>query len=382
MAVWGAGTQIGSYEIVDTLGHGGMGKVFRVRHLITNRIEAMKILLSASDTSHEQRERFYREIRVLATLNHPNIAGLHTAFYHEDQLVMVMEYVEGKDIGHKLSSGIALEQALDFAREILNALEYAHGLGVVHRDIKPSNIMVTPNCHIKLLDFGLALSGYETQLTSPGGVVGSMHYISPEQIAGESADARSDLYAVGITVYEMITGKLPIDGASYAQIIANHLQHIPTPPSHINAQIPEALSDAVMKCLAKDKHKRWQSASEFRSALDVAQIGSGARMLVTGTMADVRSVANSPAVSPNPASSNPASSSRDEVLQPEVLHEIATRLASHVGPIANVLVKRASSHTQNLRELCELVALEIDSAEARKSFLTSIQGRLRDIGRV
>jgi serine/threonine-protein kinase len=371
---WAPGTRIGNYEIVGVLGHGGMGRVFRVRHLITNRIEAMKILLSASETSNDLLERFNREIRVLATLNHPNIAGLHTAFYHDDQLVMVMECVEGTDLGHQLNSGINLEQALDFARQILGALEYAHSHGVIHRDIKPSNIMVTPSCRIKLLDFGLAISSPDTRLTLAGGVVGSMHYISPEQISGEPADARSDLYAVGITLYEMITGRLPIEGVSYPQIIANHLQHIPVPPSSINPQVPEALSAAVMKALAKDKRERWQSATEFRSALDAAQLGEASRLWVTKTITD------GPVASPGHEPARLSDPPKTGVHQPEVLGEIARRLASHVGPIATILVKRASSNAHDVRELCDLVAKEIESPEARKSFLNSIQGQLRASG--
>ena len=378
MSLWSPGTQIGSYEIVDLLGHGGMGKVFRVRHLITNRIEAMKILASASEPSIEMRERFNREIRVLATLDHPNIAGLHTAFYHDDRLVMVMEYLEGMDLGHQLSLGITLGQAIDFTCQILGALEYAHSLGVIHRDIKPSNVMIIAGSRIKLLDFGLALAGPDTQLTSPGGIVGSMHYISPEQISGEAADARSDLYAVGITLYEMITGKLPIDGGGYAQIIVNHLQHIPPPPAQINPQVPEALSAAVMKALAKDRRQRWQNASDFRLALEAAPLRDASCLLITKSGAGIGPVANPVA---NPASpSNPSAVAGAGVHQPEVLNDIALHLASHVGPIANILVKRASSNTHDLRELCEVVAQEIESPQARKNFLNSIQGRLRASG--
>jgi serine/threonine-protein kinase len=376
---WARGTQIGSYEVVDVLGHGGMGEVYRVRHLITDRIEAMKVLVSASE-SVELRERFNREIRVLGTLNHPNIAGLHTAFYHENQLIMVMEYVEGEDLGRRLNSGFTLQQSLDIASQILAALEYAHSLGVVHRDIKPSNIMLTPGGRIKLLDFGLALCGPDTRLTSAGGVVGSMHYISPEQISGEPADARSDLYAVGITLYEMLTGRLPIEGASYAQIIANHLQHLPAPPSSINPQVGEALSAVVIKALAKDKTQRWQSASEFRLALQAAYAADPAQAEAGLPLAVQRAVPPSPtnAVAPNAAAPNAAV--QGGVHNPQVLNEIALRLASHVGPIANILVKRASSSAHDVRDLCELVAREIESPEARKKFLSSIQGHLRASG--
>ena len=375
MASWSPGTQVGSYEIVGLLGHGGMGKVFRVRHLITGRTEAMKILVSSQEAGKETLERFNREIRVLATLNHPGIATLHTAFYHEEHLVMVMEYVDGIDLSRQLTAGISLGQALDFTRQILRALEYAHSLGIVHRDIKPSNIMVTPGSRIKLLDFGLAMNSLDTRLTNAGGFVGSMHYVSPEQISGEAEDARSDLYAMGIMVYEMITGRLPIDGKSYAQIIAQHLQHIPTPPAQVNPQVPEALSSAVMKALAKNKLQRWQSAAEFLSALDEAQLQIGNAVIGDRTRLEPISVVRREA---QPASQS--SGMKSAVHSPEALKEIARNLASHVGPIAGILVKRASSNAHDLRELCDLVADEIDSPEARQKFLKSVQGQLRASG--
>jgi serine/threonine-protein kinase len=377
MASWSPGTQVGSYEIVDLLGHGGMGKVFRVRHLITGRTEAMKILVSSQEASKEMLERFNREIRVLATLNHPGIATLHTAFYHEDHLVMVMEYVDGIDLSRQLAAGISLGQSVDFTRQILRALEYAHSLGIVHRDIKPSNIMVTPGSRIKLLDFGLALNSLDTRLTNAGGFVGSMHYVSPEQISGEAEDARSDLYAMGIMVYEMITGRLPIDGKSYAQIIAQHLQHIPTPPSQVNPQVPEELSAAVMKALAKNKRERWQSAAEFLSALDGAQLQTGATVPPIG---DRTTLAPTPVVRSEVQPASQSSGMKSAVHPPEALKEIARNLASHVGPIAGILVKRASSNAHDLRELCDLVADEIDSPEARQKFLKSVQGQLRASG--
>src|SRR6185437_3347306 len=145
-----------------------------------------------------------------ATLQHPNIATLHTAFRHEEQLVMVMECVEGEDLGRRLPAGLTLEESL----------RYAHGRGIVHRDIKPSNIMITPQGEVKLLDFGLALGGLalggaDQRLTTTGALVGSMHYIAPEHISGEPHDARSDIYAVGVTLYEMITGRLPIEGTTH-----------------------------------------------------------------------------------------------------------------------------------------------------------------------
>jgi eukaryotic-like serine/threonine-protein kinase len=361
MSSWQPGARVESYEILDVLGRGGMGKVFRVRHLITNRVEALKVISSAVDTNEGSLERFNREIRLLASLSHSNIAGLHNAFRHDDQLVMVMEYVPGADLGVRLKRGITLDQSLNYVRQILHALEYAHALGITHRDIKPSNVMVTPAEQVKLLDFGLALSDVDTRLTQPGGLVGSMHYVAPELISGQAADSRSDLYAIGITLYEMITGRLPIEGATNAQIIAAHLQHHPVAPSKVNAKIPEALSAAVMKALRKDRDDRWPNATAFLSALDAAQLGSAGNLLVTTTVQH----ATTPLT--------PAASASQPPIEPETLKQIALNLASHVGPIANLLVKRASSHVHDVRELCEQVAKEIESAEARRKFLHSVE---------
>jgi serine/threonine protein kinase len=394
---WLPGTRIGSYEIVDALGDGGMGEVFRVRHLISDRIEAMKVLLSASSSNQDMLDRFTREIRVLAGLNHPNIAALHTAFRHDNQLVMIMEYVDGQDLRRCLQTGISLPQAVAYTRQVLMALDYAHSQSVIHRDIKPSNIMLTSDGRVKLLDFGIALATPDPRLTMTGAVVGSMHYIPPEQIYGEPPDERSDLYAMGVTLYEMLTGRLPIEGASYPQVIAAHLQHRPTPPNVINPRISEGLSGVVMKALAKEKRDRWQSAKHFLGALDAAYPGSAVGPAVASYPASyplfyaVTSAASSPqhpqhhvpTPVPPPVAAVPVQGSAAVAgpkYQPEQLSEISHKLANFVGPIASVLVKRASSSSNNLPELCDQVAAEIESAEARQKFLNSVRGQLRNSG--
>ena len=365
---WLPGTRVGSYEIVDVLGDGGMGKVFRVRHLISDRTEAMKVLLAASSASQEMLDRFTREIRVLATLNHPNIAVLHTAFHHEEQLVMIMEYVEGTDLRRALAAGITLDQAVTHTRQLLTALEYAHSRGVIHRDIKPSNIMVTPGGQVKVLDFGLALAAPEARLTMTGALVGSMHYIAPEQLSGEGHDARSDLYAVGVTLYEMITGKLPIEGTNYAQVIGGLLRDSPISPSRINPLIPAEFSAVVMKALAKEKRERWQTAREFLAALDASQLGQASQ---------IRVFASSTPSSTGAAAGAIGESSKYE---PDQLSEITLKLAHYVGPIASVLVKRASSSTNDLQALVERVAQEIEETDARQRFLSSVGRRFRKSG--
>jgi serine/threonine-protein kinase len=348
------------------LGDGGMGKVFRVRHLIADRMEAMKVLLAASSANQEMLDRFTREIRVLAALNHPNIAGLHTAFHHEGQLVMIMEYVEGMDLRRALAAGITLDKAVAHTRQVLTALEYAHSRGVIHRDIKPSNIMVTPGGQVKVLDFGLALALPDARLTTTGALVGSMHYIAPEQVSGEAHDARSDLYAVGVTLYEMITGKLPIEGTTYAQVIGGLLQYDPVSPSRVNPLIPPEFSAVVMKALAKEKRERWQTASEFLAALDASHLGQASHILVSTTGPSTPTSAGAVA--------------EGSKYEPGQLSEITLKLAHYVGPIASVLVKRASSSTNNLQALVEQVAQEIELPDARQRFLTSVGGRFRKSG--
>lgn len=364
--------RVGDYEIVGTLGYGGMGEVYRVRHAISHRMEAMKVLRAGpanGQHAQEMMDRFVREIRLLATLDHPNIAKLHTAFRHEQELVMVMECVEGEDLGRRLPKGVTLEESLRYTRQMLQALRYAHDRGVVHRDIKPSNIMITPQGEVKVLDFGLALGGTALgqRLTTTGALVGSMHYIAPEQISGEPHDVRSDIYAVGVTLYEMITGRLPIEGSTHAQVIAAHLQHAPKPPSQINPKVPAGLSAVVMRALAKNPRERWQSAEALLAALDE----DGLHTSPAGDVSQVR------VVSQSLRSATGAGASKH---RPESLTEITRQLAEHVGPIAGVLVRRASSSTTDLREMCDALALEIASPVARQKFLHAVHSHLRTSG--
>jgi serine/threonine protein kinase len=375
---WIPGTRVGDYEIVGTLGYGGMGEVYRVRHTISDRMEAMKLLRAgpASGTqAQEMMDRFVREIRLLATLQHPNIATLHTAFRHDEQLVMIMECVEGEDLGRRLPAGLTLDESLRYTRQVLEALRYAHGRGIVHRDIKPSNIMITPQGEVKLLDFGLALGSAlgapDQRLTTTGALVGSMHYIAPEHISGEPHDARSDIYAVGVTLYEMITGRLPIEGTTHVQVIAAHLQHAPAPPNKVNPKIPAGLSATVMRALAKNPRDRWQTAEAFLTELEQ----DGLRSTAAGDVSQMRVTQTTAPQAAGRTSPQPASTHR-----PESLSEITRQLAEHVGPIAGVLVRRASGSTTNLREMCDALAAEITSPVARQKFLTAVHSHLRISG--
>ena len=262
------GERVGDYEIVSILGSGGMGEVYKVRSVISDRMEAMKVLLPNLGSDTALADRFLREIKVQAALDHPNIARMNSAQQVGNQLVMLMEYVEGSTIDEQLHKGpLELSESLHCISQVLDALAYAHARGVVHRDIKPANIMITPSGVVKLMDFGIARMQADRQLTKTGTTVGSLYYMSPEQINGEQPDPRSDLYSLGVTLYEMVTGRRPFVGDSDYSIMAAHLQNKPVAPMEIIAGVPLDLNDIILMAIAKDPEKRFQKAEAFRAAL-------------------------------------------------------------------------------------------------------------------
>ncbi|MGA2609442.1 MAG: protein kinase [Terriglobia bacterium] len=268
------GDKVGDYQIIGVLGAGGMGRVYKVKNLISDRIDAMKVLLPDLANESDLADRFLREIKVLASLNHPNIAGLHTAFRLENQLLMIMEFVNGTTLEDKLKNGpFPLNDAIDYVSQVLSALGFAHSHGVIHRDIKPANMMLTPENVIKLMDFGIAKSNTDRKLTTAGTTLGSLYYMPPEQVQGTDLDPRSDLYSVGVSLYEMVTGSRPFKGNSDYDLMVAHLQKVPLPPIDIQPELPKALNDIIMVSLEKDPARRFQSAEAFRFALQSVKGG-------------------------------------------------------------------------------------------------------------
>jgi tRNA A-37 threonylcarbamoyl transferase component Bud32 len=264
------GEIVGAYKIVRSIGSGGAGEVFKAEHVITRRIEAIKVLSASRQRSPIPAQRFLREIQIQASLSHPNIASVYTAFWAGDNPVMAMEFVEGDSLRRILQRGrLALGTGLDYARQSLSALAYAHAHGVIHRDISPSNILIARGGRVKLTDFGLAKSAADVRLTQTGAVLGSLYYMSPEQVrASPHVDSRADIYSMGAVLYEIVTGAKACDGDSAFTIMSAQVGHDPRPPIQIEPALPPGLSEIIMKAIAKEPSSRYQSASDFLDALD------------------------------------------------------------------------------------------------------------------
>jgi len=261
--------RIGDYEVLAEIGRGGMGKVFRVRNVLSDRIDAMKVLLPNLVESPELAARFLREIKVLAALNHPNIAALHTALTAVNQLVMIMEYVEGQSLAQRLRYGpIPTGHAIAYIEQVLDALDYAHRQHVAHRDIKPANMMLTPAGVVKLMDFGIARAKGDQTLTAADTTTGSLGYMSPEQVHGKPTDGRSDLYSVGISLYELVTGERPFKSNSDFAVMLAQVNEQPRPPIELMPALAPELNAIILKAIEKDPAARFQTAAEFKQALE------------------------------------------------------------------------------------------------------------------
>jgi serine/threonine protein kinase/Tol biopolymer transport system component len=295
-----SGARIGPYEIQSTLGEGGMGEVYRARDTRVSRIVAIKVLGARVDSRPHAQQRFAQEARALSGLNHPHICAFCDIGEENGVQFLVMEYLEGETLASRLRRGgrLPIDQALRHAIAIADALDHAHRRGLVHRDLKPSNIMLTRS-GAKLLDFGLAKPGapgpiighaheapQSTQtLTAEGAILGTLSYMAPEQLHGADTDVRTDIFAFGAVVYEMLTGRPAFEGVSQASVIAAILERNPEPLSSGQPIAPPLLESIVMRCLAKTPDERWQTASDLGQAL--RWIAEGASQ-VTGISPGVR----------------------------------------------------------------------------------------------
>ncbi|MGA9566920.1 MAG: serine/threonine-protein kinase [Candidatus Korobacteraceae bacterium] len=369
-----SGERLGDYEVLSPLGSGGIGEVYKVRHVISQRVEALKLLRSDRSGS-ELSERFLREIRVLASLSHPHIAQLHTAFQVNEQVAMVMEFVEGEDLQWKMRSPWPRRplEGIEYVRQTLSAQEYAHARGVIHRDIKPSNIVITLDGQAKLLDFGLAMRTADATSTRPGHVLGTLHYMSPEQVRGERVDARSDIYSTGAMLYEILTGKTPFKGTDY-EIMRCHVSTEPRYPAELNPALTTGICSTILKAMAKDPAARYQSATEFLAGLSDISFEEAQTIERLSIIPPASATTTTPSDKPGTTTPTPrpgSDPSRPSKFQPSELDSVSRELAAFIGPIAKVVVKRAADRCSSVDELYAAVAGEIGTEKDRSKFLAT-----------
>jgi len=287
-------TKIGRYEVIAPLGQGAMGTVYKAVDPLIERTVAIKTInlnLSKEELA-EFEERFYREAKSAGRLNHPNIVTIYDVGETGDIAYIAMEYLEGESLREMLDSGVVLPVELigKIAARIASALNYAHENHVVHRDIKPANIMITPNRNVKIMDFGIAQipTGSRTQL---GTVLGSPKYMAPEQVVGQATDGKTDIFALGVVLYEMLTGTTPFNGDNLSAIMYKILNEEPAPPSTINPRVPPIFDRIVSRALAKRPEDRYQTAREFARDLrnqDAAPLHAASQPAVGNRSASAR----------------------------------------------------------------------------------------------
>jgi serine/threonine protein kinase len=263
------GSTVSTYLIISKIGEGGMGMVYKAHDTTLDRTVALKVLSPHLFRNQEFLNRFRIEAQAQARLNGPNIVTLHSMFEVPGSLVLVMEYVEGHTLDQRLHNEgrLSVASTVWVFEQALLGVERAHRMGIVHRDLKPSNIFITNTHEVKLMDFGVAKILDNKENTQSGSMIGTLMYISPEQIKGNDADFRSDIYTLGVTLYQAVTGVLPFEKKTDYEYMNAHLHEQPLPPSSLQPAMPQELEDIILKAIDKEPDNRFQSAHEFRKAL-------------------------------------------------------------------------------------------------------------------
>ncbi|MFC4766064.1 Stk1 family PASTA domain-containing Ser/Thr kinase [Effusibacillus consociatus] len=260
------------YEILERIGGGGMAIVYRALDTVLNRYVSVKVLRAQFVTDEEFVRRFRREAQSAASLSHPNVVNIYDVGVEDETYFIVMEYINGKTLKEIIQerSPLPIAEAVDIAKQICSALHHAHEHQIVHRDIKPHNIMVGKDDHVKVTDFGIARAVTSNTITHNGSVIGSVHYFSPEQARGAITDVKSDIYSLGVVLYEMLTGELPFSGETPISVALKHLQEHFVEPRQLNPKIPQSVENIILKALAKNPEVRYQTAKEMFRDLDKA----------------------------------------------------------------------------------------------------------------
>ena len=263
------------YEIIEELGSGGMGQVYRVEDTKTNEEIALKLIRPEVAADKKTIDRFRNELTTARKIRHKNVCGMYDLGEYKGAHFITMEFVPGQDLKGLIrqSGQLAVGTTINIAKQICDGLTEAHKLAVVHRDLKPSNIMIDKEGDVRIMDFGIARSLEAKGITGAGVMIGTPEYMSPEQVEAKEIDRRSDIYSLGVILYEMVTGRLPFEGDTALSVAVKHKTEAPPDPRELNPQIPEGLGLFILKCLEKDKEKRYQSAEELQSELNKIEKG-------------------------------------------------------------------------------------------------------------
>jgi len=344
------GKAISHYKILEKLGEGGMGVVYKAQDIKLDRIVALKFLPQHLTSDSVEKERFVQEAKAASALNHTNITTIHEIDEFEGQMFIVMEYCEGKTLKQVIEKEtLSVRKVLDIGIQICEGLTIAHEKGIVHRDIKSANIMVTPRGQVKIMDFGLAKLKGATRLTETRSTLGTAAYMSPEQAQGEEVDQRSDIFSFGVVLYELLTGKLPFRGEHQAAIVYSIMNEEPQPVARYNNQVSSKLEDIVFKALAKDKEERYQHIDDLLADLRREK----------KTLEYVKTAApTKPAESPKPAIAvlylqNLSENKEDEYFAAGMTEDIITQLSKIGGLLVTSRsdVKQLRNKPVNLKEV-------------------------------
>ncbi|MBN2305342.1 MAG: serine/threonine protein kinase, partial [Anaerolineae bacterium] len=314
---------IGNYTIISRLGRGGMATVYRARQVNMQRDVALKVMSDELADDPQFIQRFEREAQFIAKLEHPRILPVHDFGHEDDVIYLVMRLIEGDSLYDRLLEGpLSLATAARYTNQIAEALDYAHMQGVIHRDLKPNNVLLDELDNVYLMDFGLAkLIASSTHLTQTGAVLGTPQYMAPEQWRGEPVDARTDIYALGVILYEMLVGRTPFESDTPYTLMYKHINDAPPPPREVQPDLPETVSEVILKALAKDRNARYSAAGELARALTtVVQAADieGADGLVAPPLVVIPESAPEPAAeAPHPPAPSPLDGEGEKVSRAE-----------------------------------------------------------------
>lgn len=344
------GSRLGNYRITEKIDSGGMGEVFKGVDLMLEREVAIKMLRPELACQPQVVERFRQEAMTLARLNHPHIATLYSFLRDGDDYFMVMEYVAGLTVAEiiRRQGAMPLSAAILLILQALDGLGHAHSLGIIHRDIKTSNLMVSTAGALKLMDFGIARVLGSARLTREGRLIGTLEYMSPEQIRGQETDARSDLYSLGILLYEILSGRVPFQSGSDYELMRSQVEVAPPPPRQFAPHIPESVERIILRALAKEPEDRFQSAAEFREAIlscpEAEDLTSDATQWIRFDQTQAVNISNSDEAAKEAQQPSDLRKALDEAeLKKEALGTMSSAPAVAPGSTVIAVARRASS---------------------------------------